>query len=161
MITRALCLLFVLPAVASAQSTGEPPFSAVSGAFFAVSVPDLDASIRWYSERLGLKVMSRFPEQNQVAGALLAGGGLEVELLRHEQAVLPKDAAEMSSKVRVLGIMKAGFRVDNFDRTVAALRVRGVEIVMGPYPARRDQRANVLIRDNTGNLIQIFGDFAP
>jgi hypothetical protein len=31
---------------------------------------------------------------------------------------------------------------------------------LGPFPPRKDQRANALIQDNAGNLIQFFGDFA-
>ena len=45
-----------------------------------------------------------------------------------------------------------------FDSVVSQLRARGVEIAFGPFPARENQRANVLIRDNAGNLIQIFAD---
>lgn len=37
------------------------------------------------------------------------------------------------------------------------LQKRNVEIAFGPYPARKNQRANVIIRDNGGNLIQLFG----
>jgi len=46
---------------------------------------------------------------------------------------------------------------DDFDGAVARLKARGVEIAFGPCPAREGQRANVLIRDNAGNLIQLFG----
>jgi hypothetical protein len=37
------------------------------------------------------------------------------------------------------------------------LEARDVEIAFGPYPARADQRANVIVKDNAGNLIQFFG----
>jgi len=37
------------------------------------------------------------------------------------------------------------------------LRARWVDIAMGPFPARGGQRANVIVRDNAGNLIQLFG----
>ena len=144
-----------------AQAPVEPPFSAVQGAFFALSVANIEASARWYSEKLGLKVSSRFPKQNKAAGALLVGGGLEVELIAHDDAVTPTNATNPGAKVLTHGIFKAGFRVENFDQTVATLRARGVEIVAGPFPARRDQRANVIIRDNAGNLIQLFGQLAP
>jgi hypothetical protein len=42
-----------------------------------------------------------------------------------------------------------------------AARPRGVsrpELVHGPFPASDNQRANLIIRDNAGNLIQIFGE---
>lgn len=40
---------------------------------------------------------------------------------------------------------------------IAALRERGIAIVIGPFPKRGDQPANAMIRDNAGNYIQIFG----
>jgi catechol 2,3-dioxygenase-like lactoylglutathione lyase family enzyme len=33
-----------------------------TGAFFALSVPDFDASAEWYSEKLGLKITMREPK---------------------------------------------------------------------------------------------------
>ena len=45
----------------------------------------------------------------------------------------------------------------DFDRTIAAIRARGIEIAFGPYPKSATQRANAIIRDNAGNLIQFLG----
>ena len=56
------------------------------------------------------------------------------------------------------GLDKAGVVVKDFDRTVGELRGRGVEIVLGPFPKSETQRANVLLRDNAGNLLQLIGD---
>ena len=144
--------------VGAQQPTNTPAFSAVQGSFFALSVPDLDASVKWYSEKLGLRLTSSF-EQGKIKGALMAGNGLEVELMCHTDATTRGDPTDMSSKVLVRGITKVGIRVPDFDLTIETLRQRGVPIAMGPFPARTDQRANALIRDNAGNLIQLFGDF--
>jgi hypothetical protein len=58
------------------------------------------------------------------------------------------------------GISKVGVIVDDFDGTLATLKSRGVEIFLGPFPARNGQRANVIVKDNSGNLIQLFGKSA-
>jgi len=63
----------------------------------------------------------------------------------------------VSDPVLLHGIIKAGVIVDNWDRTLALLRARRVPIAFGPFPAGRGQRANLIIRDNSGNLIQFFG----
>jgi hypothetical protein len=55
------------------------------------------------------------------------------------------------------GIFKAGLVVDDLDRTLNALKARGVPIVIGPFPARDKIKSNFLIRDNAGNLIQFIG----
>ena len=156
----ALCVC-VMPAALIAQGAPRPVFTGIQGAFFAASVADLDASVAWYTQKLGLTQVMRWPRQGKMQGTVLRGGGLEVELIAHDDATAPRDPMDMNAKVLTRGIMKAGFVVSDFDATIAALRSRGVEIAIGPFPPRRDQRANAIIRDNSGNLIQLFGGFAP
>lgn len=146
-----LLLLLALPPVLAAQAA-PPPFT-TRGAFFALSVPDLDASTRWYQEKLGLAVTLQVSRgEGPAAATVLEGGGLIVELIQHRDA---KPAAGESHLVH--GFFKAGMIVENLDATLAELRSRGVEVAYGPYPAEGGQRANVIVRDNAGNLIQLFG----
>ena len=149
----------VAPALARAQSaTPTPPAMSANGAFFALSVPDLDASVRWYSDKLGLKVTMRPPKQNQSAVAVLEGGGLIVEVIQHDDAISMNQALGATKPSQLVhGISKVGVVVDDFDGTLAALKARGVEVYIGPFPARNGQRANVIVKDNAGNLIQFFG----
>lgn len=123
-----------------------------SGAFFALSVPDLEASIRWYTEKLGLRIVLRPPRYESTEVAILEGNGLIVELAQRGGAV-PRPGTNDA----VHGFYKAGAVIDDFDGLISLLRTRGIEFVAGPFPARPDQRANVIIRDNAGNLIQFFG----
>ena len=155
MIRSATLVALATPFSASAQS--RPAFE-TRGAFFALSVADLDASTRWYSEKLGLSVVMRPPKQDKSAVAVLEGGGLIVELLQRDDATSLRQAAPLATaSYHVHGIFKAGVIVDDLNATLTALRARGVEIVMGPFPASKEQRANAIIRDNAGNLIQFFG----
>ena len=128
------------------------PFKPVTGAFFAVSVADMARSVGWYREKLGLDVTLQVPGSTQVT--VLEGGGLTVELIRDPAARPPS----VSRPELVHGVFKAGFVVKDFDRAVEELRARGVTIAFGPFPATEQQRANVLIRDHAGNLIQIFAE---
>jgi len=146
-------ILFVLSLLApvGAAAAQAPAFTA-SGASFALSVSDIQASSRWYAEKFGLKVTMNVPASNTPAVVILEGGGLIVELIQHADA---KDLGK--DPVLSHGFFKAGFQVQDFDRALATLRERGVEIAYGPFPKRADQRANVIIKDNAGNLIQLFG----
>ena len=157
----ALLLCLALPVVARAQSpdaSREPPFTAVRGAFFALSVADLDASTRWYEETLGLRVVARFPPRQGSAVTVLEGGGLTVELLQLDAAAPRVDASASQRGAQFThGIFKVGFFVDDFDATIARLRARGVAFAFGPFPAREGQPANAAFRDNAGNFIQVFG----
>ena len=128
------------------------PIGTASGAFFALSVADLKASAQWYAGKFGLKTVMQMPKSNGAAVAVLEGGGLIVELVERDDAKPgPSDA------MRIHGIAKAGIIVADFDKTVALLKARRVEIAFGPFPATSAQRANVIVKDNAGNLIQFFG----
>ena len=159
---RHLLLLLALPVTLRAQAPASvrraaavsdtaPALGEVRGAFWALSVADLAASTRWYSETLGLRVTLRMPPSNGAAVTVLEGGGLTVELLQLEGA-----AARVEGPERTLGYFKAGVVVEDLTRTLATLRARGAEVAMGPFPARDGQRANAIIRDNAGNLLQLF-----
>ncbi len=143
------------PPVRPAPTGGLPP---VRGAFFAISVPDLAASAHWYAETFGLHATVQVPHANGVAVTILEGNGLIVELLQHDGAMpLTSAAPGVHDPMMVHGPVKAGFIVDDFDAALATLRSHRVEIAYGPYSARPPQHANVIIRDNAGNLIQLFG----
>jgi catechol 2,3-dioxygenase-like lactoylglutathione lyase family enzyme len=155
-----LCLGLCQLAAAQSVPTTVHPLTA-KGAFLALSVPDLDASVQWYTEKLDLRVVKREPPQGGTAFALLEGNGLLVELVDRDQAVpLAVAAPRVENETLVHGVFKAGVLVADFERTVALLRERQVPFAHGPFPARPDQRANVIVRDNAGNLIQFFGEVA-
>ena len=155
--SKCLLLLLLGLAVPAAAAFAEPmrelPIRC-SGAFFALSVADLAASSRWYQEKLGLEVELEVPPQNGMAVTVLGGGGLVVELVQDDGARPPGPGGEQ----KVHGFYKAGVLVKQFDKTLEALRARGVEVAFGPFPATATQRANVILRDNAGNLIQMLAD---
>jgi catechol 2,3-dioxygenase-like lactoylglutathione lyase family enzyme len=117
----------------SPQAVFAPAEIAAKGAFFALSVADLDASVKWYSEKLGLKVVVQEPRgKTKLVVAVLAGGGLIVELIEHSDSVpLSKAAPAVTDPVLLQGIFKIGVVVDDLDQTLAELKARGVPIFMG------------------------------
>ena len=159
LISFLLCL--TSPALVRGQPpkpTTDGPITTATGAFFALSVADVKTSARWYEEKLGLKVVVQAPKRDGVAVIVLEGGGLIVELIEHDDALtLSQPTAVAAGNFRVYGIVKTGAIVVDFEKTLTMLRQRGVQIAFGPFPATRDQRANVIVKDNSGNLIQFFG----
>lgn len=158
--TLLLVTLGILPAgsVAQTETSAASPIATVRGAFFALSVPDLERSVRWYSETLGLTVIMRAPPHEGSTAVVLQGGGLTVELIhRADAAPLATVAPDRRRNYLVHGIFKVGVFVDDWDALITRLRARNVEIALGPFPARDGQPANLLIRDNDGNYIQFFG----
>ena len=134
---------------------------AARGAFFALSVSDIDASRKWYSEKLGLKVILHPPRFETGEVMVLGGGGLMVELIQSNEArALNKLTPPVDDPFKLHGYFKAGVVVDDLDATVAILRERGVTIVHGPYHAKDGIPAYLIISDNAGNLIQFLGPTA-
>lgn len=143
---------------APAQQRVTPAFNTSRGAFIGISVSDLEASVRWYTEKLGLTVVMRPPKIEKSTAVILEGGGMIVELMHHEDAVpLAAAAPAITRNYLVHGIFKAGIIVDDFDKMLETLKARGIPIAIGPFPATAEQRANAIIRDNAGNFIQFFG----
>ena len=145
-----------LDASAHDAATAPPPALRANGAFFALSVADIKASGRWYVEKLGLTVTMQPPRSGPADVMVLEGGGLTVELIQHDEA-LSKLTPQVDDSVKIHGFFKAGVIVEDFDATLATLKSRGVTIAYGPFAAKEGRRANVIVSDNAGNLIQFFG----
>ncbi len=147
-----------LPSMTPTSVPTESDLITTTGAFFALSVADVNASAEWYSEKLGLEIVMQPPKSNQSTVIVLEGGGLIVELIQLDNALPWSEVApSIDNNMLVHGIVKVGVIVEDFDKTVEILKERDVSIVLGPFPATADQRANIIIRDNAGNLIQFFG----
>lgn len=163
----ARCLLLSLLPVAGvaqpdavAQSSTSPPQA--TGAFFALSVPDLEASTRWYRDTLGLEVALRPEKSGPAAVVILEGGGLVVELIQHDDArPLAEAAPAVKGEIFTHGVFKTGVIVEDYAATIARLRERGAEFAFGPFPASAGQKANAIVRDNAGNLVQFIDGGRP
>lgn len=87
------------------------------GAFFALSVADIDASVKWYSEKLEMKVTMREPNTNGAAVAVLEGDGLIVELIQHDSArPLTTAAPAAKESLYIHGVFKVGVIVSDFEK---------------------------------------------
>ena len=95
-------------------------------------------------------VTSRPPAMEGTHVAILEGTGLIVELIQRPGARGP----DTSDATLRHGLFKAGVVVDDYDALLRRLREQSVPIAMGPFPARESQRANFILRDNAGNLLQ-------
>jgi catechol 2,3-dioxygenase-like lactoylglutathione lyase family enzyme len=155
-----LVLLALALSSCKAGESQEPPaalpLAAGTGAVFALSVPDLEASVRWYSDKIGLRVTLRPPKQGKTSIAILEADGWLVELQQHDDALpLQTVAPAVSDRTLVHGPFKVGVMVANLSAAITLLGERQVPIAFGPFPATASQKANLIIRDNAGNLLQL------
>ena len=150
----AALLLFASGAAAQGQPAAvEVPAFTAQGAFVAIVVTDLDASVHWYESNLGLHLVKRGKSSRVLAEtAVLGGHNLFVELIHHDGKPLPRVDKEAS----VPRLIKAGVIVaqKDFDTVAAYLQKRGVEARI--FEDKEMGVRSFLFRDNDGNLIQFF-----
>jgi methylmalonyl-CoA/ethylmalonyl-CoA epimerase len=152
-----LLLLVARTAVAQVQVVGP--------SFAALSVPDLPASERWYSEVFGLtRVFEGAAPDSSTRVVLLSGPGLRVELVWHRTArSLAAYAGRPTPPDQVYGPAKIGFYVVDLDRALDQLRSRhatieGEWLTRPPHVPATDTlwTRNALVRDPAGTYVQLF-----
>ena len=127
-------------------------------AFSAIIVRDMEVSVTWYADKLGFEVINN--NENAEMGfkqSNLKLGNVLIELISLTSAVDPEKAvSDHSSKTRLIGFFKFGFRVSDFDTWITHLKVKDVSfhgsVVNDPVSGKR----MVIIKDPDGNRIQIF-----
>ena len=143
-----------------AAASPKPPFKAVNGGFVAITVPDLDASAKWYVEKLGLKIVkdhSMRPD-GKAAVTILQGNGFAVELIWLDgSAPLSKVAPQTKGPQDVHGILKSGLFVDDLDGAMKELKSRNVTFAFELFYDKSMDCRMFAIRDNNGNMLQFFG----
>jgi methylmalonyl-CoA/ethylmalonyl-CoA epimerase len=119
-----------------------------------VSVPDLDASVRWYCDVLGFEEEFRFYLKPADANiAMLRRGPLRMELFQVNGAQpLPAERRIPDQDLRTHGNKHVCFGIQSVDEAERELRARNVDIVF--IKRTPDLPPNIFIRDNAGNLIE-------
>jgi catechol 2,3-dioxygenase-like lactoylglutathione lyase family enzyme len=149
-----LALALTLSVSAQAPPPIQPRFIA-RGAFVALVVTDLDASVRWYQTNLGLHPIKRGKSPRVAAEtAVLGSHNILVELIHYTDRSLPK--REINDSTPVAGPIKAGAIVDpaGFDEIAKHLQSRGIE--PRSFNDKEMGYRSFIVRDNDGNLIQFF-----
>jgi catechol 2,3-dioxygenase-like lactoylglutathione lyase family enzyme len=143
-----------------AQAQAKPPFKSVNGGFVAITVPDLDASAKWYVEKLGLKVVKNHAMRpdGKAAVTILQGNGFSVELIwLADASPLSKVAPQVKGPQEIHGILKSGIFVDDLDAALKELKSRNVTMAFDTFYDKSMDCRMFAIRDNNGNILQFFG----
>jgi catechol 2,3-dioxygenase-like lactoylglutathione lyase family enzyme len=129
------------------------------GAFFALSVADVDAMSAWYRDKLGFRIASHGEAPNKIAKfAILEAEGSILEMIQRSDAKpLAKAVPGAKGAYEVHGIFKAGFHVADLDAVHKRVKERGIPVAYDLMPAKDVDLRSFTIRDPEGNLIQFFG----
>ncbi|MBP2656360.1 MAG: hypothetical protein H6Q73_3929 [Firmicutes bacterium] len=121
----------------------------------AISVPNLEESLTWYKEKFGFTVIDRseIPGAN-IKVAHMQGVGFILEIFEAAGAApLPEDRRYPNRDLKTHGHKHFSLGVTDARKAAQELEAMGVEIAM---VAEVDGTYGVFIRDNAGNLIEIF-----
>ena len=125
-------------------------------AFVAITVANLDASVRWYETFLGAHRVSASRAPSGIAeNVTVANGYLMAELI-HFAARAPTDTAVRD--LRDVGLQKVGAWVEaaTFDSTLAHLRRLDAKFIGGVFADSAIRARSFIVKDNSGVLIQFF-----
>lgn len=112
-------------------------------AFATIKVKDMDASLKFYRDLLGLPVARQFQAgPNQIT--FLSTGGAEVELI-----TTPGNEGLAAGTS-----LSLGFEVDSLDQTLETLKGAGVPLHSGPVSPNPHVRF-ALVQDPDGVLVQL------
>jgi extradiol dioxygenase family protein len=141
------------PAKPTQASIGKP-----AGSFFALMVPDVQDSARWYHEALGFRIVR---DSEAADGAsrtiMLEQNGVILEIIQSRGSFGLEDVTqrEWSS---LQGIKKVGIVVsgDTFEALYDSLKKRNVIFLGDIFEDNEIKMRTFLVRDNRGNLLQFF-----
>ncbi|MFT3907544.1 MAG: VOC family protein [Steroidobacteraceae bacterium] len=121
----------------------------------ALSVPDLEASIRWYGEVFGFELEHRgFLPPVPADVAFLRRGSLRLELFQpRDGKALPADRRIPDEDLKTHGHKHVCFAVRSVEQAAAELRERSADIV---FMKKMPEATILFLRDNAGNLIELF-----
>ena len=128
---------------------------AAQGAFIALVVTDLNASLRWYQSNLDLHLIKQGRSTRVAAEtAVLSGHNIFVELIHYTDRSLAK--REINDAAPVAGPMKVGAIVDplGFDALTKDLQNHRLEV--RSFEDKEMACRSFIVQDSDGNLIQFF-----
>ncbi|MGE5626625.1 MAG: VOC family protein [Solirubrobacterales bacterium] len=88
-----------------------------------IMVRDIEASLKFYNEIIGLNVCSRFKAGPGVEIVFLGEGETKVELIHNEQLIDINFGKDIS----------LGFEVDSLDDAMIFVKEKGIDIISGPF----------------------------
>jgi methylmalonyl-CoA/ethylmalonyl-CoA epimerase len=120
-----------------------------------ISVPDLEASVKWYENMLGFKLeKSMDVEPLKAKIAFLTNGSFRIEIFQVSGAKpLPPDRRQPNTDIGTHGVKHLAYEVKNVTAFMNELKKKGVDVAMDV--SKMENKEMAFIRDNSGNLIEI------
>jgi len=124
---------------------------------FTISVADISETVKWYTEKLGFRLIKQFQKKEMNAEiAFMELNGFYIEIFHlPESEPLPEFSKNPLKSLAVQGLKYFAFGVDCLDDAVEELRQRGVQFLVGPALGASSHKY-ALFQDNNGVAIELF-----
>jgi len=135
----------------------ESPFASARVTHAALRVPDLEASKRWFVEKLDFRVVREWP-LGELRYAWLCPAGdhsLHVEIVGGNAPEPNPEFGTIEETLEYGGYHHVCIDVADLDRALDELRRRGVAIVREPAVMADIGRRGAFIADPWGNLVEL------
>lgn len=119
-----------------------------------ISVANLEESVDWYVDKLGFELVAPINRNSDSAMniARIRHGDFTIELFEIQGAApLPEYRRDPSADLRVHGLAHFAFQVDDVVAAQAALKAKGVNIVL---PLSENRNYFFFVNDNSGNSFE-------
>jgi glyoxylase I family protein len=133
------------------------PFTSWKFEHAAIRVPDLEAAVAWYTEKLEFRLMKSSPLGDKIYGFMIAPAitaDFIVELIAGPGAEPRPTNTDLASSLKLSGLHHLAFRVENVDDTITQLKHRGVAIVFEPHDVPQLSLRVAFFADPWGNLFE-------
>ncbi len=127
----------------------------------AIRVPDYDATLRFYTDKLGFELVKEWTLGDAAPGVRLAYlrlGAFMIEVIGDARPAPVPESSDIASHLSRSGYIHLCLRVTDVERTLAQLRERGVEVFAEPFVIEPIGQRLAMVKDNSGNVIELAQD---
>ena len=120
----------------------------------ALRVADYEATVRWYTTKLGFTVEREWPF-GDLQLAYLTRGDARIELLAGGDPAPQEPVAQLDQSFGAERVHHVCLAVEDLDATLAELAEREVALLGEPFVVEAIGRRLAFIQDNAGNLLEL------
>jgi catechol 2,3-dioxygenase-like lactoylglutathione lyase family enzyme len=120
----------------------------------SVTAEDLDATLQWYSSKLGFAVDRRFVVDGTTF-AFIISGGVKIELVAGASRRPEAPTDDLLASLDPQRLHHFCIAVEDLGATVSQLRDRDVQLIGGPMDVPAIGQRIAFITDNIGNIIEL------
>lgn len=133
------------------------PLASLSGGHVGIRVPDYDAAIKWYTEKLDFRIIHQWPYADEKLAYLAPANTNDfwIEILAEGQLLKPVVYDDLGKSLEKPGFHHICLDVDNVEKTLSLLKQRGVTVVTEPFFLPAISRKLAFIQDPWGNMIEL------